>query len=141
MIQITNQQAESLARMAKWFQGMIVDRNVGTPGLTAEYCQELIDALDTKRPGRLHGVYHPIYCMEYQCSFMVSAVQMAQKQVKCWSCNGTNIVQNNRDVNIKSDVIDGKATRLLKPGEMINIEINEYMKIVKENNNAEQATS
>ena len=47
MITLNDEQAYALSRMVTWFQRMIVDRNIGTAELTAEYCEELKEALGT----------------------------------------------------------------------------------------------
>lgn len=47
MITLSNEHAHALSRLVTWFQRMIVDRNIGTAELTAEYCEELKQALST----------------------------------------------------------------------------------------------
>ncbi len=42
---LANQHRESLIAMTEWFKKMIVARSQGTPELTAEYCDELINDL------------------------------------------------------------------------------------------------
>jgi len=47
MITLNDEHAHALSRLVTWFERMIVDSNIGTAGLIAEYCEELKQALST----------------------------------------------------------------------------------------------
>jgi len=83
IVTLSHEYVNSLSVLVTWFRDMITKRNIGTSGLTAAYCDELLVAL------------HP---------------------------------SNNN----ASDIVNGKATRDIKAGEAITIDVSELRRLENE---------
>ena len=97
MVTLSDEHALALTMMTRWFRGMIVDRNIGTPGLTAEYLMELEQALKAK-DGDM--IFYPHYCNDCHKSF-VSKDRLA----RCWNCGSGNTVNcyGEKYINIQKE--------------------------------------